>query len=458
MVRLTLIWNNRVRQSIEPTKALRRGYWSGVGFVTDSPAVPVGAARQVTFNGLETGEYLFRLLVVLIFGFTVFVSGITPASARYASIVVEAKTGRILHSVNAETKNYPASLTKIMTLFMTFEGLKNGTLRLKQKLPVSRVAEGRSPSKLGLRRGQTITVEDAIKALVTKSANDVATVLAEAMGGTERKFARLMTKRARALGMKDTTFKNASGLPNRGQLSTARDMAILARAVLYGHPKMYRHFSREKFTYKGRTYRSHNRLMSRYEGMDGIKTGYIRASGFNLVASARRSGKRVIAVVFGGKTSKSRDRHVASLLDKGFASLQTVVASSGKPRNLPASAVRAKFKSVGKVKPEKVARRTSKRPPAVLPASGRIRSWAIQVGAYNRYAPAHLAVTRAARAVPSLLGNKFQIVRQRSKVRRGLQIYKARLLVPSESKARNSCRALKRRKIDCMVIWMGPRS
>lgn len=401
---------------------------------------------------------MFRLLVVLVLGFTVFASGVTPASARYASIVVEAKTGRILHSVNADTKNYPASLTKIMTLFMTFEALKKGTLRLKQKLPVSRVAEGRSPSKLGLRRGETITVEDAIKALVTKSANDVATVLAEAMGGTERKFAVLMTKRARALGMKDTTFKNASGLPNRRQLSTAKDMAILARAVLYGHPKMYHHFSRESFTYKGRTYRSHNRLMKRYKGMDGIKTGYIRASGFNLVASARRGGTRVIAVVFGGKTSKARDRRVATLLDDGFAALKTVVAASGKQRNLPASPVRSKYKAVGKAKNPKVASRRPVAPPAVNPASGQIRSWAIQVGAYNRYAPAHLAVTRAARAVPSLLGNRFQIVRQRSKVRRGLQIYKARLLVPTESKARNSCRALKRRKIDCMVIWMGPRS
>lgn len=369
--------------------------------------------------------------------------------------MVEAKSGRILHSTNAQTKNYPASLTKIMTLFMTFEALKSGKLKLRQKLPVSRVAEGRSPSKLGLRRGQKITVDSAIKALVTKSANDVATVLAEALGGTERKFAVMMTKRARALGMKDTTFKNASGLPNRGQLSTARDMAILARAVLYGHPKMYHHFSRKSFTYQGRTYKSHNRLMSRYKGMDGIKTGYIRASGFNLVASARRDGKRVIAVVFGGKTSKTRDRQVARLLDKGFASLQTVVASSGKHKNLPASNVRQKYRAVGKVKNTA---RAGARPPVVNPASGQIRSWAIQVGAYNRYGPAHLAVTRAARAVPSLLGNKFRIVRHQSKTRRGLQIYKARLLVPSESKARNSCRALKRRNIDCMVVWMGPRS
>ena len=398
---------------------------------------------------------MFRLLFTLIVGFVVILGNTDHANARYASIVVEANTGRILHSTNAETKNYPASLTKIMTLFMTFEALKTRKLKLKQKLPVSRVAEGRSPSKLGLRRGETITVDHAIKSLVTKSANDVATVLAEAMGGTERKFAVLMTKRARSLGMKDTTFKNASGLPNRGQLSTARDMAILARAVLYGHPKMYHHFSRKSFKYKGRTYKSHNRLMSRYQGMDGIKTGYIRASGFNLVASARRDGKRVIAVVFGGKTSKTRDRQVTRLLDRGFASLETVVAKSGKPKNFPASNVRPKYRPVGKAK--QVAKAPA-RPTVVNPASGQIRSWAIQVGAYNRHGPAHLAVTRAARAVPSLLGNKFRIVRQKSKTRQGLQIYKARLLVPTESKARNSCRALKRRKIDCMVIWMGPRS
>jgi D-alanyl-D-alanine carboxypeptidase len=401
---------------------------------------------------------LFRLIVVMIIGLTVIFSGANPVSARYASIVVEAKSGRILHSVNSETKNYPASLTKIMTLFMTFEALKSGKLKLTQKLTVSRVAQGRSPSKLGLRRGETITVQNSIKALVTKSANDVATVLAEALGGTERKFARLMTKRARELGMKNTTFKNASGLPNRGQLSTAKDMAILARAVLSSYPELYRHFSRERFTYKGRTYRSHNRLMSRYKGMDGIKTGYIRASGFNLVASARRDGNRVIAVVFGGKTSKSRDRHVARLLDRGFSAMQDPVATARKRKKTPLPTIDAQNKYPGKVKRVGITRRPKRYKSGPTRASGRIRSWAIQVGAYNRYAPAHLAVTRAARAVPSLLGNKFQIVRQRSKVHRGLRIYKARLLVPSESNARNSCRALKRRKIDCMVVWMSPRS
>lgn len=416
---------------------------------------PVGGSQSGRVLYLETGELLFRLLIALFVGIVAVLGNPDRAAARYASIVVEADTGRILHSTNAETKNYPASLTKIMTIFMTFEALKSGKLKPDQALPISRVAEGRSPSKLGLRRGETITVDDAIKALVTKSANDVATVLAEAMGGTERKFADMMTERARALGMKDTTFKNASGLPNRAQLSTARDMAILARAVLYGHPKMYHHFSRTSFTYKGRTYKTHNRLMSRYRGMDGIKTGYIRASGFNLVASATRGGKRLIAVVFGGKTSKIRDRHVANLLDKGFAEFQTVVAKSGTPKNLPASNVRPEYSGTGKTKQ---AAANMSRPPVVNPASGQIQSWAIQVGAYNRYGPAHLAVTRAARAVPSLLGNKFRIVRQQSKSRRGLQIYKARLLVASESTARTSCRALQRRNIDCMVIWMGPPS
>ena len=398
---------------------------------------------------------MFRLLVLLIVGIVVVFGDTNRASARYAAIVVEAKTGRVLHATNADTRNYPASLTKIMTLFMTFEALKTRKLKLKQKLRVSSVAEGRSPSKLGLRRGETITVDTAIKALATKSANDVATVLAEALGGTERKFAVMMTKRARALGMKYTTFRNASGLPNRAQFSTARDMAILARAVLYGHPNMYRHFSRRKFTYKGRTYKNHNRLMARYKGMDGIKTGYIRASGFNLVASARRDGKRIIAVVFGGKTSKRRDRQVARLLNRGFASLQTAVTKAGAQKSLPAPRVRPQYRSVGQTK-KTVG--SSRQPLTVSPALGGGRSWAIQVGAYNRYGPAHLAATRAARAVPSLLGNKVRIVRHKSKIRRGLKIYKARLLVPSKSNARNSCRALKRRKIDCIVIWMGARS
>lgn len=395
---------------------------------------------------------MFRRLPSLILALVLI--GLIPqgASAKYASIVVDADTGRIIHSVNADTQNYPASLTKIMTLYLTFEALKAGRITPNQELPVSSLAERRSPSKLGLRRGQTIKVDDAINALVTKSANDVATVIAEALGGTEKKFAEQMTERAQSLGMKDTVFKNASGLPNRSQFSSARDMAILGRAMMRDFPEFYDRFSMESFTWKGTVHRNHNRLMQTYEGMDGIKTGYTAASGFNLVASAVRNGKRLIAVVFGGKTSRARDRQVAKLLDDGFDALPTLTAQSGSDLKLPASPVREKFKAVGQPKPDKSDMgkqfvRTA--------SSGEVQNWAIQVGAYHRYAPAHLAVTRAARAVPSLLGTEFAIVRQTSTARAGVNIYKARLLVASESKARTSCDELKQRKIDCMVIFVG---
>lgn len=416
---------------------------------------------------------MFRLLTVSTFLIFALIAGMTtPATAKYASIVVDAKTGRILHSVNENTKNYPASLTKIMTLYMTFEAIKDGKLKLDQMLPVSRVAAGRSPSKLYLKRGDKISVEDAISALVTKSANDVATVLAEAMGQTERKFARLMTKRANELGMKNTTFRNASGLPHRGQLSTALDMAVLARALLRDFPREYHYFAQKSFTWDGKTHKNHNKLLETYPGADGIKTGYIRASGFNLVASAKRNGVRVIAVLFGGKSPNKRNAQVARLMDLGFKTMSgALIASNGVKEDTgvaarlisPAAAATLDRESVPapkKSKPIRVAA-LPKQTASIAPAQtirrpAQLNSWAVQVGAYNRYAPAHFAVSRAARAVPSLLGSKFAIVKQKSSRRRGPDIYKARLLVQTESRARQSCNALKRRKIDCMVIWMGP--
>ena len=254
---------------------------------------------------------MFRKIALLFFLTLTFVGWTvlppSQATARYASMVVDAESGQVLHAVNADTRNYPASLTKMMTLFLVFDALEKGTLRLDQPLPVSKRAAGMPPSKLGLKQGQTITVEDAILALVTKSANDVAVVIAEALGGQETTFAKMMTERAQELGMSRTTFRNASGLPNRGQKSTARDMVRLAQALMEDHDKYYHYFSTQSFTYQGRTYRNHNRLLKGYKGTDGIKTGYIRASGFNLVSSVERDGRRVIAVVFGGKTSRSRD-------------------------------------------------------------------------------------------------------------------------------------------------------
>jgi len=245
----------------------------------------------------------------------------TTAQARYASIVVDAASGRILHARNIDTRLYPASMTKMMTLYMLFEAIDRGKLSMDSRLRVSTRAAGQPPSKLGLTAGSTIRVRDAIRALVTKSANDVATVVAEALGGTESQFARMMTNQARGLGMTQTTFRNASGLPNGGQKSTARDMALLALSLQQHFPHHYALFSTTSFRYGGRTYGTHNHLMKRYPGADGLKTGYIRASGFNVAFSARRNGHRLVGVVFGGRTARSRDDHMAELMNTGFAAV-----------------------------------------------------------------------------------------------------------------------------------------
>ena len=248
-----------------------------------------------------------------------------PAAAMaaniYSSIVVEAETGRVLHEAYADSKRYPASLAKMMTLYLLFEALEQGVLTLNTSIKVSKRAARQSPTRLGLTPGSTVTVEDAINALVTKSANDVASAIAEHLAGKEYLFAVKMTKKAKALGMSKTTFRNASGLPNFRQVSTARDMAILSARLFKDFPQYYSHFSRPKFTYAGKIYRSHNNLLSNYEGADGIKTGYTRASGFNLAASAERNGHRLIGVVLGGRSVRTRDRHLTDLLDKGFAVL-----------------------------------------------------------------------------------------------------------------------------------------
>lgn len=247
--------------------------------------------------------------------------GLTAGAAdarKYASIVIDAATGETLHEDDADAKVFPASLTKIMTLYMMFDAIERGQLGLRQRLWVSKHAESQPPSEIKLKHRETIAVEDAIKALITKSANDVAVVVAEALGGTESEFAEMMTKRARGLGMARTVFRNASGLPNSRQRTTARDMARLSLALIRDHPHHYHYFSLQNWSYRGVTYRNHNRLLKTYAGMDGIKTGYIRASGFNLAASAVRQGRRLIAVVTGGRTAKSRNAHMARLLDRGF--------------------------------------------------------------------------------------------------------------------------------------------
>ncbi|MGR7996396.1 serine hydrolase [Xanthobacter sp. ZOL 2024] len=232
-----------------------------------------------------------------------------------AAIVVDANTGRVLYEQDADALRHPASVTKVMTLYMLFEQLENGRLKLTSQLPVSSKAAAQSPSKLGLRPGSSIEVEDAIKAVVTRSANDVAVVIAEAIGGTESNFAEMMTAKARALGMERTTYRNASGLPNPNQLTTARDLSILGRAIQDRFPKQYRYFATRTFYYRGEAIGNHNRLLGRMEGVDGIKTGYTNASGFNLLTSLKDDNRYLIGVVLGGRTASSRDARMRDILN-----------------------------------------------------------------------------------------------------------------------------------------------
>jgi len=274
----------------------------------------------------EKRGYLLRLFMAVFVIFLSYGVGSSTALAnpKYASIVIDVETGTVLRARNANKLLHPASLTKMMTLYMTFDALRSGHLKLSDRINVSRHAAGMPPSKLDLPIGSSIRVDDAILALVTKSANDVAAALAEKIAGSEGAFAQRMTSRARQLGMKNTSFKNASGLHDKGQLTTAKDMAILGRALIQNHPHYYRYFSTKNFNYRGNNYHNHNRLMSSYEGMDGIKTGYIHASGFNLVASAMRDNRRLVAVVLGGRTANTRNTHMASLMDEGFRLAQNL--------------------------------------------------------------------------------------------------------------------------------------
>ncbi|GGH25049.1 D-alanyl-D-alanine carboxypeptidase [Alsobacter metallidurans] len=248
-------------------------------------------------------------------------------SPPYADMVVDAKTGRTLHAVNEDALRHPASVTKVMTLFLLFEQLEKGRYQLDSELKVSAHAAAQAPSKLGLRPGSTIEVEDAIKALVTKSANDVAATVAENIAGSESEFAEMMTRKARQLGMSRTVYRNASGLPNPGQVTTARDLVTLGRALQDRFPKYYRYFSTPVFAYKGGYHRNHNHLLGRVEGMDGIKTGYTRASGFNLLTSVRTDNRHVVAVVLGGRSAGARDAKMVSLLDdnidRAYAGVRT---------------------------------------------------------------------------------------------------------------------------------------
>lgn len=236
-------------------------------------------------------------------------------SEKYAAIVVDANTGKVLYERNSQAPRYPASLTKMMTLYMLFEAIDAGRVSLDTPVTVSDYAAKRPPSKLGVKAGQSIDAREAILALAVRSANDVAVAVAEHLGGSEERFAAMMTAKARELGMYSTTFRNASGLPDDGQRTTARDLAVLSMALRKRFPHHYHFFSSREFAHAGRVIRGHNDLIGRVAGVDGIKTGYIRASGFNLATSAGRGGRRVVAVVMGGESAATRNAHMEQLIE-----------------------------------------------------------------------------------------------------------------------------------------------
>jgi D-alanyl-D-alanine carboxypeptidase len=309
-----------------------------------------------------------------LFGFVAAVLTLSnnPAQAApYADIVVDANSGAVLHATNPDARRHPASLTKIMTLYLLFEQLEAGKLKLDSALKVSAEASGQTPTKLGLKPGTTLTVEDAIKGMVTRSANDAAVVVAEAIAGSESEFAKVMTRKAQALGMKSTVYKNASGLPDDNQVTTARDQSMLGRAIQERFPRYYKYFSIRSFTFRGQAITNHNHLLGKVDGVDGIKTGYINASGFNLVTSVHRGNRYLVAVVMGGSSGASRDARMRELINEKIVQASTkrtapmvaeatpsepIVAAKAEPKPEPMVVAKAESKpepmAVAKAEPK----------------------------------------------------------------------------------------------------------
>jgi D-alanyl-D-alanine carboxypeptidase len=433
--------------------------------------------------------------------------------SKYAAIVMDAASGEVLYERNADAHRYPASISKIMTLYLTFEALSTGRLKLTDQVTVSQHAANMAPSRLGLRPGQSISVDDAMRAVAVKSANDMAVALAEKIGGGEGRFATLMTLRAQELGMANTHYVNASGLPDVRQISSARDIAILSRAVMRDYPQYYSYFSIKRFEWHGQSITNHNGLLNKMQGVDGLKTGFINASGFNLAASAVRDNHRLIAVVLGGNSTAARDAHVEDLLDTGFvvlhkrtlgqnvtfannlfepapigpitrppteegsadqAGVRIVLTNNDSPSPHAAAGATAPDHAVAPDRPARAAAvrpERGERPGRLIltkadkidNAADRIRDdrrhgrakaderWTVQVGAYKGKAQAHAQV--------AAIGHKFG--RQLRDADGGVAAggrgyYRAQFAGLSASDAKDACRALRAHHETCMVV--SPRS
>jgi D-alanyl-D-alanine carboxypeptidase len=348
-------------------------------------------------------------------------------SARYSSIIVDATSGDVLEEVNADQPRHPASLTKMMTLYLTFEALRDRRIALDQSVPVSPHAASMEPSKLGLLPGTRLTVEEAILGLVTKSANDAASALSELLGGSEDRFSQMMTLRARALGMSHSTFMNASGLPNAEQWTTARDLAILSRRLINDFPTYYSYFSTPSFAWHRQIIFNHDTMLRTYPGADGLKTGYTEASGHNLVTSAVRGGVRLVGVVLGAGSNGERDIHMAALLDHGFEQMDVPVAHK-------TIQMASRLMLISTAHATEVIRAPH------LHALG----WSVQVGTYSSEAAAR-SVATAARREAEAGEVRIEPIRLR-----GRTIWRAQVTGLSASDAQDTCSS--RRRGTCLVI------
>jgi D-alanyl-D-alanine carboxypeptidase len=454
----------------------------------------VTSGKLLPIRGLA---WLFAGLLLAVVSF----SGHAFAKPVAASIMVDAATGEVISSSNADAQTYPASLTKMMTLYLLFDALKHGQIKLTDQLTFSDHAASQEATNLAVSEGASIKVETAILAVVVRSANDVATAIGERLAGSEWAFAKKMTATAHSLGMSNTTFLNANGLPNPGQHTTARDMAILGVALLRDFPEYYHYFSAENFTYRGVQYAGHNRVLNKLDGADGIKTGYIRAAGFNLVSSAERNGRRLVGVILGGQTPYIRDKQMVAMMTKGFkmtsgtgtmlalsapnsagpapaatpakAKVPTAVAAAA-PVSVPAAVIAAAAMAptdpVGQGDAEEIPASIRSGGDALLPmlkpGSGlqladagapdpqaidnvwhsANTGYGVQVGAYSQYAPAQKAAVRVTRAMPELLSDARIAIDESNK------LYRARVTGLTRADAEKACAQLKAQDADCMVF------
>jgi D-alanyl-D-alanine carboxypeptidase len=393
-------------------------------------------------------------------------------TAKDSYLIVDAASGRELASDQADDLRHPASLTKLMTLYLTFSALDSGRLSLGDALPVSMNALNAPPTKMGMTPNGTVLVRDAVMGLVTRSANDAAVLLAEALGGDEDGFARLMTQKARQLGMASTVYRNASGLPNPEQVTTARDLARLANALLRDFPHYYPVFSVLSYNYRGRPLANHNRMLATYPGADGLKTGYTNASGFNLVMSAVRDNRRLIGVVMGGSNAFQRDRLMAELMDRGFMTAQATSVSAWTSPRVPPSArySAANFvPSIGSpeiVRVNAVAKAEPGSPPAPpaapfrfgtapgggpVPAAAPHGGWVIQIGSFKDTRTAQAALERATGVLPDTIRSHGAATVDEVRLAQKT-IHRARLTNLSQEEATDGCKRLSKRKIYCSAI------